>query len=186
MLGPTLQGNLISLRPAKPEDAALRMRWFADLDVTRLYSAPGVPSLGQEEEKIERDARDESVILWRIDLGGESIGQAFLKEIDWMHRQAHSGMWIGDRAHWGKGYGSETVRLRTAFALGELGLERIETSSMTANVGMHRALERSGFRQIGRRTHCSWFAGAWHDEFIFELLRDEWVARENGPGQTEA
>ena len=186
MLGPTLQGKLISLQPARPEDAVLRLRWFADLDVTRLYGAPGVPSRRQEEEKIERDARDDSVILWRIDLDGESIGQAFLKEIDWMHRQARSGMWIGDRAHWGKGYGSEVVRLRTAFALGELGLERIETSSMTANVGMHRALERSGFRQIGRRTHCSWFSGAWHDEFIYELLREEWAARESRLEQAQA
>lgn len=177
MLGPTLQGDMIRLEPARLEDAALRQRWLADLEVTRLYSAPGVRSLRQEEESFERAARDDSVFLWRIALDGACIGQAFLKDVDWMHRQAHSGMWIGDRTQWGKGYGSEVVRLRSAFALGELGLERIETSSMTANVGMRRALERSGFRRIGLRTRCSWFAGAWHDEYIFELLREEWLDR---------
>ncbi len=77
----------------------------------------------------------------------------FLYELDWMHRQTLTGMWIGERLHWGKGYGSESVRLRTSYALGELGLERIETSSMVANVGMPRALERSGFRRIGIRSH---------------------------------
>lgn len=109
MLGPTLRGTSISLEPARPEDAPLRQRWFAELEVTRLYSAPGMPSLKQEEESFERAARDESLFLWRIALDGESIGQAFLNEITWMHRQARTGMLIGDRNHWGKGYGSVRV-----------------------------------------------------------------------------
>src|SRR5947209_839015 len=144
MLGPTLHGRLVKLEPAQPADAVLRQQWFADLEVTRLYTSPGVPSLSQEQESFDRTARDDSVVLWRITLDGVTIGQSFLYELSWMHRQAFTGIWIGDRAQWGKGYGSEAVRLRTDYAFGELGLERIETSSMTANIGMHRALDRSG------------------------------------------
>lgn len=177
MLGPTLRGSTIDLEPARREDVPLRWEWQADLDVNRHYGPPGLLSLQAEEEAFERDAHDPSLLLWRIALDGAFIGRAFLKEIDWMHRHARSGTWIGDRAHWGRGYGSEVVRLRTAFALGELGLERLETSSMAPNVGMHRALERSGYRRIGLRTRCYWYAGAWHDEFIFELLREEWLER---------
>jgi len=175
MLGPLLQGHRIRLEPAQIEDAPLRQRWFADLEVTRLYTFPGVPSMQQEEESFDHAARDDSVVLWRITLDGVSIGQSFLYELDWMHRQTRSGMWIGARTYWGKGYGSESVRLRTAYAFGELGLERIETSSMAGNVGMHRALERSGFRRIGVRKHRYCYRSEWHDEYIFELLRDEWV-----------
>jgi RimJ/RimL family protein N-acetyltransferase len=94
-----------------------------------------------------------------------------------MHRQTLTGMWIGERTYWRKGYGSESVRLRTYYALGELGLERIETSSITANIGMHRAPERSGFHRVGVRTHRYYYRGEWHDEYIFELLRDEWLKR---------
>jgi RimJ/RimL family protein N-acetyltransferase len=177
MLGPVLRGHKISLEPAQPEDALLRHRWFADLEVTRLYTSPGVPSLKQEEESFDRAARDDSAVLWRITLNGVAIGQCFLHQLDWMHRQTLTGTWIGERAHWRKGYGSESVRLRTDYALGELGLERIETSSIAANIGMHRALERSGFRRIGVRTHRYYYRGEWHDEYIFELLRDEWLKR---------
>lgn len=155
----------------------MRIRWFSNLEVTRLYTSPGVPSLEQEEESFERSARDDSVILWRIDLNGESIGQSFLHEISWIDRRAMTGMWIGDPVHWGKGYGSEVVRLRTAFAFEELGLERLETASMDINIGMHRSLERSGFRRIGTRTRQHYNGGAWHDEHIFELLRHEWSPR---------
>lgn len=177
MLGATLRGKKISLEPARSEDAHLRQRWFSDLEVTRLYTGPGVPSVAQEEESFERAARDGSVVVWRIALDGESIGQSFLYEIDWLHRRALSGMWIGERSHWGKGYGSEAVRLRTRFGFEELGLERLETSSMAVNIGMHHALERSGYRRIGMRRHQYLDRGTWQDEYIFELLRDEWLQR---------
>jgi RimJ/RimL family protein N-acetyltransferase len=177
MLGPTLHGELISLEPARPEDAPLRQRWFSDLEVTRLYTGPGVQSFRQEEESFEKTARDDSVMLWRIDLDGVSIGQAFLYDLNWTDRQAHTGMWIGERSQWGKGYGTEVVRLRTAFVFEGLGLERIETSSMDVNIGMHRVLERSGFRRIGTRAHRFWRGSGWHDEYIFELLRHEWLER---------
>src|SRR5438270_11968873 len=104
MLGPTLRGERISLEPARPEDARLRQRWFSDLELTRLYTAePGVPSLSQEEESFERTARDGSVMLWRIDLNGVSIGQAVLNDLHWMDRQVRPGMWHGDASEWGKG-----------------------------------------------------------------------------------
>jgi RimJ/RimL family protein N-acetyltransferase len=46
---------------------------------------------------------------------------------------------------------------------------------MAVNIGMHRALERSGYRRIGIRRQKFWRNGQWHDEIIFELLRDEWI-----------
>lgn len=174
MLGPSLRGALISLEPARPDDASLRQSWFSDLDVTRLYTSPGVPSLEQERESFERAARDDSVVLWRIARNGISIGQTFLHHVNWIDRQAESGLWIGERSEWGKGYATEAVRLRTAFAFEELGLERLETSSMDVNIGMQKALERSGYRRIGTRRRRFWRSGQWHDEIIFELLRDEW------------
>ncbi len=178
MLGPVLRGSLISLEPARPEDIPLRRHWFADREVTRLFTTPDVPSLAQEEESFERAARDESTVLWRVALEGAAIGQAFLFNINWIDRQTLSGLWIGERDQWGKGYGSEAVRLRTAFVFEELGLDRIETSSMDVNIGMHRALERSGFRCIGTRRNRFRQDNRRHDEYIFELLRGEWLERQ--------
>jgi RimJ/RimL family protein N-acetyltransferase len=83
MFGPVLRGEKISLEPPHPEDGALRLRWFADLEVTRLYTKPGAS-------------------------------------------------------------------------------------------GMHRALERSGFRRIGTRQRRYVILGVYHDEHIFELLRQDW------------
>jgi RimJ/RimL family protein N-acetyltransferase len=179
MFGPILRGNTINLEPPRPEVALLRQQWLADLDVTRLFGGPGVPSIAQSEEWYDRTAREESTILWAIVLEGATIGIATLHHIDPMHRQTRSGTLIGEREQWGNGYGTEVVRLRTAFALHTMGLERIETSSMAENTGMHRALERNGFRRIGVRTRCYFYDGEWQDEFMFELLRGEWLERQS-------
>jgi RimJ/RimL family protein N-acetyltransferase len=175
-----VRGEIVTLEPARLEDGPQRLRWLAEPEVTRHFGAPGVLSPKQDEEWFDRTARDETVYLWRIVLNSEYIGEATLHSIEAMHRHARSGLWIGDRTQWGKGIATEVVRLRTGFALGEMGLERLETCSISENVGMHRALERSGFRKIGVRTRAWWYSGTWHDEYIFELLRDEWLARVEG------
>ncbi len=177
MLGPILRGETISLEPSRLEDGVLRCAWFADLELSRWWTGPSVPSLKQEEESYERWARDDSSVHWRIVLQGRTIGSSWLTAINWRHRQAWQGMVIGERTEWGKGYGSEAVRLRTAFAFADLGLERLETSSLATNVGMHRALERAGFRRIGVRQRRFFMQGAWQDEWIFELLAAEWAQR---------
>jgi RimJ/RimL family protein N-acetyltransferase len=182
MLGPTLCGAAVRLEPARLEDAAMRCGWFADLELSRWWTGPDVPSLKQEEESFEQAARDPAVVLWRITLDGRTIGSAWLSAIDWRNRQAWQGMVIGERAEWGKGYGSDVVRLRTAFAFEELGLERLETSCLAVNVGMQRALTRSGFRKIGVRQHRFFLQGAWHDEWLYELLRSEWRERQAASG----
>ena len=66
MLGPVLRGEKVSLEPARPEDAPIRCRWFADLELSRFWTGPDVPSIKQEEESFERWARDQSGVTWRI------------------------------------------------------------------------------------------------------------------------
>jgi RimJ/RimL family protein N-acetyltransferase len=177
MLGPILRGERISLEPARMEDAALRCSWLADLELSHFWTSPTVPSLKQEEEAFDRWARDDASVHWRLVVDGETAGSVFLHSIDWINRQGQQGIVIGRRADWGKGYGSEAVKLRTAYAFEELGLERLETSSLESNIGMHRALERSGFVRAGLRRRALYVQGEWRNEVMFELLRSEWQGR---------
>jgi RimJ/RimL family protein N-acetyltransferase len=176
VFGPILRGATITLEPPHPEDSALRVRWFADHFVARYYTSPGVPLEAEDRGSAGRAAGDDSVVLWRIALGGTAIGSCFLFGIDRRNGSALSGMMIGERRLWGRGYGTQAVRLRTAFAFDDLNLERLETSSIAANEGMHRALQRSGYRIIARRSRQFFIDGRWHDEYVFELLRGDWTA----------
>ncbi len=176
MLGPNLVGTKISLQPSSREDLPVFVQWFADTEVTRYLNLRVVPSHSQEEEWFDEIARSDSIVHWRIVAEGKTIGASAIADINWMHRQAMTGMMLGERTEWGKGYASEAVQLRTAFAFAELGLERLETRSRAGNVAMHRVLEKVGYRKIGLRRKVRWGDNGWQDEFIFELLREEWPA----------
>lgn len=177
MLGPTLRGASISLEPLKFDDLETFRHWFADLEVTRNLLMRFVPSRDMEEKWYQNAATDVSTVQWSIAADGETIGNTGIQGIDWISRRGVTGTVIGDRSRWGHGYGTEAVRLRTAYAFEELGLESLESISVAENVSMHRVLAKSGYRKIGQRRHYLYKRGAWHDAYLFEVLREEWQAR---------
>ena len=175
MLGPNLQGEVVSLEPVRPEDLPLISGWWAIHEVTRYWSGIGVPSMQQTDEWFERSARSDGDVVWTIRVGGRTIGHTHLTSIDWQNRSATSGLLIGEVDAWGEGYAGDSVRLRTRYAFEELGLERLESESVEGNVAMHRALEKVGYRKIGRKLRALYRGSVWHDSFLFELLREEWT-----------
>lgn len=180
MLGPILRGDKLSLEPATTDDLPLFCAWFANLEVTRYLIMRFPPSLEMEGEWFKRTAAANDTVYWVMKVEGRTVGSSAIHEIDWMSRQATTGTIIGDPADWGRGYATEATRLRTAFAFNELGLERLETESFAENLGMHRALQRAGYREVGRRRRSRFAAGVWHDTLLFELLREDWLQLQVG------
>jgi RimJ/RimL family protein N-acetyltransferase len=176
MLGPILRGQKISLEPPEREDLSIIRLWFADMEITRYLASRFPLSQKSEEEWYDRSAASDNDIFWKIVVDGRAIGVTAIHAISWINRCGRTGLTIGEQAQWGKGYASEAVRLRTAFAFEEMNLERLECSSYVENLPMHRALEKSGYRKFGRARHVYFKNGEWHDEFLLEVLREEWLA----------
>ena len=174
MLGPVIEGTQVRLEPTKAEYLQEYIRWFSDLTVTRYLLLRCPMSLKQEEEWFENTARDRNTVHWAIVADGRPIGVTGIHNIDWINRGATTGTVIGIPSEWGKGHASEAVHLRTAFAFNELNLERLETFSFAPNKGMHKALKRAGYREIGVRRRSMFREGEWFDTMLFELLRQEW------------
>jgi RimJ/RimL family protein N-acetyltransferase len=115
-------------------------------------------------------------VVWAISLRttGALIGTTGLHRITWRHRHAWSGIILGERTAWGHGYATEAIRLRTRYAFLELGLEKVLTSVYSGNAASRRVLEKVGYRECGRLRRNRFFAGEWHDEWLGEILREEW------------
>ena len=176
MLGPVLVGEKIRLEPSRTEFLPEYIRWFSDMQVTKYLLSRFPMSLEQEEEWFTNTARDRNIVHWAITADDRVIGVTGIHGIDWVSRTAITGTIIGIPQEWGKGLATEAVSLRTDFAFRELNLQRLETESFAPNKGMHKALERSGYRQIGTRTRSQYRDGQWHDTVLFELLRENWEA----------
>ncbi len=176
MLGPIRQGERVSLEPLRVQDLDLVRSWFADPLVTRFWGIQRGYSEKQIEEWYQQAAESAHDIRWRVVVEDKTIGHTIIEHIDWIHRHADTGLMMGDAAAWGKGYATEAVALRTAYAFQDLGLERLGSESVADNLAMHRVLEKAGYQNIGCKRHYHYRDVAWQDLYMFELLRDEWIA----------
>jgi RimJ/RimL family protein N-acetyltransferase len=176
MLGTILTGDRIRLRAPALEDLATFARWFADPEVTRYLLRRYPPSPAQELGWFESMATSEKDLVWAVAITeGELLaGVIGLHRIDWQHRHAWIEIVLGEPSVWGKGYATEAMRLVTEHTFRELGLEKVLASVYGGNERSIRMAETLGYRQCGLLRRNAFFAGEWHDEWLGEILREQW------------
>jgi RimJ/RimL family protein N-acetyltransferase len=79
------------------------------------------------------------------------------------------------REHQGRGFASEAVSRLLDFAFEELGLHRIVAIADCRNEPSWALLERIGMRREGHFLDSVWFKGEWSDEYLYAVLKDEWL-----------
>jgi RimJ/RimL family protein N-acetyltransferase len=73
----------------------------------------------------------------------------------------------------GKGYGSEAMRLMLDYGFGILNLHRIELDVFAFNERAIRAYEKLGFQKEGIKRDCLFYEYEYHDAIIMSILADE-------------
>jgi RimJ/RimL family protein N-acetyltransferase len=86
---------------------------------------------------------------------------------------------IGERDYWGKGYGTDALRVLLRYAFDELNLHRVSLSVLEGNERAMRSYQKCGFRYEGRQRQVWAYDGRRWDEIYMGLLRDEWHALNN-------
>jgi RimJ/RimL family protein N-acetyltransferase len=167
-----------------PPDRALHLenalRWLNDPEITAMLKYNLGLTRRQEEKFFDRMEEGSSTdYVWAIlDEAEQHIGFIGLHEINWRHRWAIGGLFIGERSAWGRGYASDAVRIRTRFAFAQLGLHRIEGHTM--NPAMKRVYEKCGYRQEGVARGKFWRDGRWEDADLYAILAEDWLAGRQG------
>ncbi|WP_276120454.1 GNAT family N-acetyltransferase [Pararhizobium qamdonense] len=106
------------------------------------------------------------------------IGELVLKLESAIARQVEVG-YIFNPAFAGKGYATEAMRAILDFAFSTLNFHRAFARLDAANAGSVGVVERLGMRREAHLVENDQFKGVWGDEFIYALLRDEWMSRKN-------
>jgi ribosomal-protein-alanine N-acetyltransferase len=84
-------------------------------------------------------------------------------------QSAGLGYWV-DSEYAGRGVASAAVRRIVAVARDELGLHRLEASTLLHNIGSQRVLQKAGFQQIGMAPRYLQIAGKWQDHNLYQVL----------------
>ena len=174
MFGPLLRGEKVTLRPARDDDAEHFVRWFADMEVTRFLARRMAITLQQELEFLKKIGESKDDVWWVIEAEGKAIGATGIHGINWLDANGTTGIVIGEKASWGKGYATEAMQLRTRYAFRDLNLHKLMTEVFVGNMASRRALEKNGYKTIGTSRDHFFTLGRWHDIWLGEILRDDW------------
>ena len=176
------RGALVRLTAWDPDaDAATYASWREDARFFRLgFDQPLKPmSVGEARTELERrvGAPDDRIEFAVRPLDGDGLlGEARLYDIVWTHRTAMVGLGIGRTDDWGRGYGTDVMRLLLRYAFEELNLHRLWLDTFAYNdraIALYRGL---GFVEEGRLREQLLRDGRRHDVILMGLLRSEWVA----------
>lgn len=97
-------------------------------------------------------------------------------------RQAEIGFSLTRQAQ-GQGLATEAIRALLDYLFQAVHIARVMAICDVRNYGSYRLLERLGLRREGHTRHSYWNKGAWTDEYLYAILREEWQRRAR-PEQT--
>jgi RimJ/RimL family protein N-acetyltransferase len=180
MQNPYLIGRTIYLRPPEFEDAPTMVTWFNDPEVTRTLRLYQPMSLTREKEFLAQINRSETELALAIVVceTDQLIGATGFRDISMRHRHASFGISIGEKALWGKGYGTEATRLLVRHAFQKLNLNRVQLEVYEFNKSAIRCYEKAGFQIEGRLRQTYFTDGRYWDTLVMGILRDEWRPQE--------
>ena len=179
-----LSGKLVRFTSESPEALAMvDSAWRRDSELHRLWDSD--PAAMRSEATLKRwrtrqfieNGPDDGYSFFSVRTlsGNEHIGDAMLR-VNWPNRDAVLGMGIGDRTHWGRGFGTDALNLLLAFAFAELNLRRVTLGVFAYNRRAVRLYERAGFQMEGVMRGEVRREGQHLDGLYMGLLREEWRA----------
>jgi RimJ/RimL family protein N-acetyltransferase len=175
------RGELVRLSGDDPQTVAEAFsRWNRDSEYARLLDdePPKLYSVKSFKAWLERkfDQDDEFRYFFTIRTLEEDqlIGFIGLFGIQWNHGSAWVGIGLGERDYWGKGYGTDAMRLILRYAFRELNLYRLNLDVFAYNPRAIRSYEKAGFKIEGREPKSVLRDGQRYDMILMGILREEW------------
>jgi RimJ/RimL family protein N-acetyltransferase len=169
---------MITLAPLQPDHVGHFYRWIQDPEVIE-YSMSAFQTMTTEAQidawfaATLQDASSLNRGIFTTDTQ-ELIGYAGISGISRLNHSGEYFIFIGEKAHWGRGVGTEVTRQVLALGFTELHLNRIMLTVSEPNVGGVKAYAKAGFKLEGRLREACLRHGQFHDKLIMSVLKAEW------------
>jgi RimJ/RimL family protein N-acetyltransferase len=172
-------GENVRLRPIERQDLPRYVEWFGDPEVRRHLTIYLPFSLGQEERWYERmldQVEGGNQVLLAIETSEDvHIGNIGLHAINWKDRNAELGIVIGEKAYWGRGYGTRAICTLLRVAFEEMNLHRVYLRVDDDNTRGIRCYQKCGFQKEGVMRDAIFREGQYHDHLLMSVLESEFA-----------
>ena len=177
-----MEGKLVRLRAYEKSDLDAVMKWVNDEEITDLLGGGMLtyPVSSIAEAKFIEDAAGSSdkhktfVIETLADR--RYVGAISFNVIDWLNRSAGLGIVIADKSLWGKGYGTDAMRVMMRLAFDKMNLHRLWLHVHAYNPRAIASYEKCGFKREGVLRQEHFTRGAYHDTIVMGILESEYRA----------
>ena len=184
LCGQTARGLDVYLRPLTERDWPLLYRWNSDPEV--LYYSEGNDVACYSQEDVQGIYRTvcKAAYCFVIETGGVPVGECWLQRMNIDRILAlypgldcrRIDLMIGEKAYWGQGIGTETIRLLTEFGFVDLLVNVIHNAHIADyNERSRRAFERVGYRVAAKIIQPPGSKAAYGYDLV--LTRDEFLVQ---------
>jgi RimJ/RimL family protein N-acetyltransferase len=168
----------LSLRPISLDDVDQLVALDSDPEVMR-YLTGGIPTPRPEVEERVRQALGWRWMAYELPTG-QFVGWFGAKPAG--EGEYEVGYRLARRA-WGRGLATDGTLALIDRAFANWGATRVWAQTMAVNSRSRRVMERCGLKYV-RTFHLHWddpIEGTEHGEVEYELLRQDWQARQSHP-----
>jgi RimJ/RimL family protein N-acetyltransferase len=180
-----LHGTLVRLTAEEPPVHAQEYAlWNRDSEFMRLLDAEPAypPSVKKLTELIQKDQEKDPppyyLFAIRTLVDDKLVGYIGLDGDAFPHGELFVGIAIGEREAWGKGYGTDAMKVILRYAFQELNLRRVSLDTFEYNPRAIRSYEKAGFVNEGRARKYLCREGQRWDLLFMGILREEWLGKD--------
>jgi RimJ/RimL family protein N-acetyltransferase len=181
------RGELVRLTSEEPEfRAKVEVNWQRDSEFHRLADGDPAELTSAKkikewiEKNVERDFNPSRYFFSIRALADDKLIGFLGLWLELIHSEVWVGIGIGERDYWGKGYGTDAMKLCLQYAFMELGAERVSLGLFEYNERALKSYEKAGFKLEGRMRQEILREGQRTDSLWMGVLRDEWLEMQNG------
>jgi diamine N-acetyltransferase len=181
-----LIGQDVYLRPFESGDLAIVQQWANDPEI-RALTGEVLPMGEAAASEFLQHVRTEHDRVWFAVVLTEDdrvVGEAGLLRMFHAWRTTDLTIILGDPSAWGKGYGSQAIRLLLDYAFGFLNFHRVALGVVGFNERALRFYESVGFRREGVQRDGYFHAHRYHDFVLMSILEDEYRATPPRPASS--
>jgi ribosomal-protein-alanine N-acetyltransferase len=189
---PEIRTKRLTLRQPTMEDVEWYLEYFSRPEIVW-----GGGEAGPKNMRVARKEFRECLVdlyrkrqgfRWIITLKGDGRPIGSLGYYKWDRSRSYQAEMGYDLAkeYWGRGIMTEAMKAVIDFGFEKMELNRIEVYIMPRNKRSIKLVERLGFKKEGllRQRYFDEF-GNFADDFLFSMLRDDWLAVSSTKHETE-
>ncbi len=175
-------GKLVRLREYRKEDLPKILEYINDPEVKGLLN-PAIPypyTLEDEEKWLASNSATKDIYSFAIETLVEKryIGGCGINKIDWKNSVVEVGIFIGDKSLWGKGFGSDAMKVLMAFVFEQLNINKIKLEVFSFNQRAIKSYEKCGFRVEGVLREEIFRNGKYFDKISMGILAREFIGEQ--------